>query len=281
MSGSESKTFHSVRIISEKDATKNQGSLVTNGGIYVKKNIDCDGDIIVNKIISKESAKIAGNISIGGTLYCPDIYTINDDTIGFKRNLIPSKPKHPISENDMSTLGTCKEPWEMVYAHNIRADHIDVSRISAATNCSGISSLEINSGCININENLNIVNPENNTIMIKSSEGFMETYVPNYIQWESFFGTQITYQPNLSLQITTSMIFVNTDVYNDIALLLNGGHVPSNTKVKIHFLKKNQSCKIQYKISLITCNKKYIFTSKTPAKKISLFFMDDFVYLIN
>lgn len=281
MSGPENKTFYSVRISSEKDASKDQGSLVANGGIYIKKNIECDQNVITDKITVRDAAKIAGNISIGGTIYCPDLYTLNDDTIGFKRNLIPSKPKYPISKNDMSTLGTRKEPWEIIYVNNIDTKHIDASTISIATNCSGLSSLEINSDCININENLNIINPVNNTIMMKSSDGFMETYVPNYTQWESFYGTQITYQPNLLLQITTSIILINTDTHNDIILILNGDQVPRNTKVKIYFLKKNQSCKIQYNISLITYNKKYVFTSKIPAKKISLFFMDNFVYLIN
>lgn len=296
MSGPEDKTFQSIRLMSEKDASRNQGSLVTNGGIYSRKNIECECDIVAEKIIAKDNVKIAGNVSVGGTLYCPDLFTVNDDTIGFKRNLIPARPKHPICNDDLSSLGTCRDPWNTIYAKNINTENINIENInteniratsiSIASNCSNIPSFEVNSGCVNINENFNIVNPQNNTVMMKTSSQSIETFVPNYMQWESVFPIQIPYQPNILLEITTSLIFINISLCDDISVCdrivfcLDGNGVPLNTRVKIYFIRKNQSCKIEYKISLVACGKKYIFTSRIPSKKISLFFMDECVYLL-
>lgn len=281
MSKIEAKTFQSIRLVSDKDASKNQGSVVTNGGIYANKNIECEQNIIADKLIIKNIAKIAGDTSIGGKLLCPDLYTINDDVIAFRRNLIPAKPKYPTSDDDKTTIGTHKEPWGMSYIENINANHIETSTINIGTNSIGLPSFEMQTGNININENFNIINPDTNVIMMKSSNGTLETYVPNYIQWNSFCGIQITYQPNILLQITASHIFININLHSEILLTLDGNDVPPSTKIKIFFLEKNQSRGIQYKISLLRYDKKYVFTSKVSAKKLKLFFMDECVYLIN
>ena len=51
MSKPEDKTLSSLRILSDKKASKNLGSIVTNGGIYIKKNLFCDDQITTEDLI--------------------------------------------------------------------------------------------------------------------------------------------------------------------------------------------------------------------------------------
>lgn len=273
MSKLEDKTLNSLRLLSEKRASKNQGSISTLGGVYVAKNIKCDEEIITGGLIVDGVTKLTGDVSIGGTIYCPNLYSIGDDTFNFKRNLVPE------SQDDIS-LGTRHKPWNMIYAKCIKSENIESSLQCSGTNTYGNTSFEILSDQININNNLNIINPETNIIMIKSCNGAFEIFVPIYKQWNSFQIIQLIYNPNEILHITTSHILLHIENLTELCLIYDGDLIPDSTKVKIYFINKNHSSKANYKLTLTRFNKKYIFTSIRPVNKIKFITMKDSVYLI-
>lgn len=91
MSRPEDKTLNTVRILSDKRASKNQGSIVTSGGIYVGNNIECEKELVAEDLVVKGLTKLAGDVSIGGRLYCPGIYNMSDENICFKRGIMIEK----------------------------------------------------------------------------------------------------------------------------------------------------------------------------------------------
>lgn len=280
MSKPEDKTLNSLRIISEKRASKNHGSIVTQGGLHVGENINCEKDIVTNELVVKGLTKLAGDVSIGGTIYCPGLYNFDSDVFRFKRNVVP--------ECGLNTLGTCNEPWGIIFSKCIKTENTETVNLCAGINSSGIPSLLVGSGQINISDELNIINPITNVIMLKScsngsngSNGSIEAYCPIYNQWNSCRAIELPYHPNEILHINTSTILLN--ICNEVCLELfyNTDLVPDSTKVKIYFIKQNQLCAAQYRLVLIRFDKKYIFTSVAPIKNIKLFFLGHTVYLLN
>src|SRR5271154_833769 len=189
MSRPEDKSCHSLRTLSEKPASENHGSIISYGGIFAKKNIVCNEEIVAGNLIIKGTSKIAGDMSIGGTLYCPDVYYLDEDVIRIKRNLVPGLLKHPVRPDEKANLGTVTEPWDLVCTQKIQSKIIEVDTINAGTikagtinagtietcyfprmaigkNKFGTPSLEAQTGEINISDNLNIVNPDTNIIML-------------------------------------------------------------------------------------------------------------------
>ncbi|XWV26614.1 putative orfan [Tupanvirus soda lake] len=281
MSKPEDKSLNTLRVLSDKKASKKQGSIVTNGGIHVDKNIVCEEEIVTEDLIVKGLSKFAGDVSIGGRFYCPDLFSFDEDTFRFRRNLVPTIPKNPISDCDISSLGTYKEPWSTAYIKCIKAENIDASTMCVGVNCAGNPSFQILPEQININNELNIVNPETNVIMLKTCNGAIESYAPIYNQWDSFRTIEIAYNPQEILHITTSTILLNINNESELFLCYDADLVPPSTKVKIYFIKQNQSTKSRYKLILTRFNKKYVFTSTVPVKRIKLIVMENSIYLIN
>jgi hypothetical protein len=281
MSKPEDKTLNSIRVLSNKKASKNLGSIVTHGGVYVDKNIECAEEIITEELVVKGLTKLAGDVSIGGTIYCPDLYTIDDNTFRFKRNLVPDRPKNPLSECDKSSLGTYREPWDIAYAQCIKAGNAEIGSFYAGINTYGNPSFSIRPSQINICDQLNIINPCNNMVMMKTCDGIIEAYAPIYSQWDSFRAIELPYNPEEILYISASTILLDIRNESNLCLTYDAKMVPPNTKIKIYFIKQKQSIKANYKLNLFRANKKYIFTSCIPSKKIKLMFMEEYVYLIN
>jgi hypothetical protein len=281
MSKPEDKTLNTIRMLSDKKASKNQGSIVTAGGIYIGKNIECAEQIVTEDLVVKGLTKLAGDLSIGGTIYCPDLYNVDDDICRFKRNLVPAKPKIPISTCDKSTLGTHKEPWDILFAKCTKTTNIETSTITAGINKFGNPSFQILPNEINISDNLNIINPETNVVMLKSCDGVLEAYTPIYQQWDSVHVIELGYNPKEILYINASTIILNIGNMNELFLCYDADLVPNSTKVKIYFVKQNQLSKAYYKLILTRFNKKYVFTSIIPTKKIKMLFMENCVYLLS
>lgn len=281
MSKIEGKSINSLKLLSDKQGSKDQGSIVTQGGIFIDKNIECGKEIITNDLIVKGLTKLTGDVSIDGTLFCSDLFTVDDDTLRFNRNLVPAIPEVPLSDCDKSSLGTYMEPWDIVYARCVKTGNVELGSLCAGINDHSNPSLQIQPGQVNINDQLNIINPCTNIVMMKTCDGIIESYAPIYSQWDSFRAIELSYKPEEILYISTSNILLNIGDENNLHLTYNGNMVPNSTKVKIYFIKMKQSARANYKLVLIRSNKKYIFTSRISTKKIKLFFMEECVYLIN
>jgi hypothetical protein len=277
MSKPEDRTFNTIRILSEKEASKNQGSIVTTGGLFVNKNIECCDKIIASELVVRGLTKIAGDISIGGRIYCPGLYSVDDEMFRFKKNLVPAVP---LLDCDKIGLGTYREPWEQAFIKCIKTVDIESSTICVGMNQIGNPSFQISSEETNINNRLNIINPDTNTVMLTSSNNAIETFVPIYCQWNSFRAIELTYNPNNMLHLSTSIVLLNTDGMSDLSLYFDANMVPPSTKIKVYFIKHKLGTKANYKLEILRFKKKYIFTSTVPTKKISLFFMENCVYLL-
>ncbi len=275
MSRAEDKTFNTIRALSDKRAGKNQGSIITNGGLSVAKNIQCDEGLVV-----KGQTKLAGDVSIGGRLLCPSLYSVDEEMYRFKRNLVPALPCNSGLECDKLSLGTYREPWDLGFIKCIKSENIETSTIYAGMNQSGNPSFQVQPSEININNQLNIINPDTNIVILKTCGDAIEAFVPVYNQWNSVRAIELIYNPNEILHLTTSTILLNIDCANDLWLYFNADLVPVGTKVKTYFIRKKLATKVNYKLEVHRMNKKYIFTSIIPSKKISLFFLDNCVYLL-
>lgn len=288
----EDKTFHTIRIVSEKNACENQGSVVTHGGIYVRKNILCDDEVRTNELVVHGLTKLADDVSIGGILYCPELFYIDDVVLKIRRNLVPGKIQCCTKENEKASLGTIGEPWDEIHAKNIYSDQINTEcilsnqlqtlELTAGKNECGGLGISIKPGEINIMDNLNIVNPQSNTVMINISNDCAESFIPINFKWNSFIPTEINYDCSQIYYITSSNIFINIadDCENMICLEFDACKVPNNTKVKIYFTSNGcQLIKVQYRITIIGKCKKYIFGSKNPTKKMKLIFVNENIYL--
>jgi hypothetical protein len=281
MSKPEDKTLNTIRILSDKKASKNQGSIVTKGGVFVEKNIECADQIVTEDLVVKGLTKLAGDLSIGGTLYCPDLYNVDDDTFRFKRNLVPAKPKIPMSDCDKSTLGTYKEPWDTLFTKCAKTITIETTTMCAGINKFGNPSFQILPNEVNVSDELNIINPETNVVMLKTCQGILEAYAPLYQQWESVRVIELIYNPNEILYINASTIILNISNINELFLCYDADLVPNSTIVKIYFVRQNQSVRSYYKLIITRFNKKYVFTSTRSTKKIKLLFMENCVYLLS
>lgn len=312
MSKPEDKTFNTLRTISDKRATKNNGSIVSNGGGYFGRNIRCEEEIIANELIIEDVAKIGGDISIGGICYCPDIYTVNEDVIKFKRNVVPGCVKNPSKPNEKSNLGTVGDPWEIAHINKLISNEICINEFNTnQLNANQINSSNINTsnlcvteatiehiptlsvgtnecgqpsfyaGCdqVNISTDFNIVNPNSNEIMMLAADGVVEVFVPLFKQWDSFKPIIINYVRQQILVICASYIFINTGSETDLFIDCNADTVPCNTIVKIYFVGANQLSKAKYELVINKHGKKYIFKSVHPVKKIKLIFMENHIYL--
>lgn len=275
MSGPEDKTLNTIKVLSDKNASCDQGSITTNGGIYAKKNVMCEETVATNCLVVSDMAKIAGDLVIGGRLCCQGIYDIDDHTVSYKRSLNPARTIKNL------TLGAPNCPWKEIYSECLRSDHVESSSLSAGTNTNGISTLLVQNGHAYINGNFAFVNPETNNIMLKDNNGTIETYTPIYQQWSSFQPLELCYQPNTTLHITSSVIMMNIGENQQLELCYDANLVPINTKVKVYFVHQKQSAWAKYCLVLFKNNKKFLFTSDHPSKKISLFFLEKNIYLIN
>lgn len=281
MAKPEDKTFNSIRLLSERRSSKNQGSIVTPGGIYIGKNIDCGEEIVTNELVIKKSAKIVGDISIGGKIFCQNLFVPINGIYRFEGDIVPALSTNSTKSTE-HCLGTIKEPWDMVYAKHIKTDKMDLTMMSIGPNCYGNPSFHVQNGQININDDLNIINPKTNVMMMKTYDGSIEAYVPIYNQWNSVRAVKLSYNPDETLHISSSNILLEIEnISNPLTLSYDTNMIPDSTKVKIYFIHKNQLAKMNYKLVLIRFNKKYVFTSVIPVKKIKLFFLEDCVYLIN
>jgi hypothetical protein len=123
----EDKTFNTIRVKSNKNASKNNGSIVTNGGMYVDRDIICSGNIEVN------------NIKCFGDILCPMSFRSDNRNIHFSKNLIPEI--HNNHSNNI-TIGTFDKPWECIYANNGNINTIDVDKMHVEKYaCLGINNL--------------------------------------------------------------------------------------------------------------------------------------------
>ena len=257
----EDKTLNSIRVVSNKEAIKNGGSIVSNGGAYIAKNIECDGRIVSNEAIIRGSVKIADSLSVGNMIYCPDLYGIDNDTIRFRRCLVPGRPKNPISKTDLSTLGTKLEPWETIYARCIETE-----------------SLTIVPGQIDIKDNLNIIHPQTNDIMARIQPGYVESNVPIYQRWTTLDCDKITYVDNMPIEIISSTIFLEIGSVADINLYLDAKNVPDSIWIKIYFFNQGKNTVANYNIKINWCDKDFAFGSDTSSSRIKLAFVDNIIY---
>lgn len=273
MSKAEDRTLNSIRIISDKTASEKQGSIVTNGGICAEKNILC-GEIVTGDLVVKGLTKLAGDVSIGGTIYCPGVYSIDGTAFRLGRNLIPGERVTGSTECGGS-LGTYSDPWDLVYAGCVNTDGIN-----AGHNINSLCSFQVRDNQTIINSNLDIVNPITNTVSLKTCNGIVEAYAPIYQQWDSHRFMCIPYRPGEILYLTVSNILLDTNGCDVLELCYDANGVPDSTKLRIYFMIGNRCCRINYKLELIRYNKKYVFTSTIPTKKIKFIFIEDCVYLI-
>lgn len=298
----EDKTFNTIRTLSDRRAINNQGSITSTGGMYIGKNIICKEDILANLLIIENLAKFAGDISVGGNIYCPNLFTFDNENIYFHKKIhlpndtstyYPNNNNEPSLNNSNNThrsIGTKEKPLPIIYCDCLKTNNLDITKLSIATNVSNNPSLVVEDNNININDNLNIINPTNNTVMVRSYDGKLETFVPIYNQWNSFSAIEIDYNPDDILHINASHIILNIKPEikeikdNDIkGVILNydGNLIPDSTKVKIYFIQNQKSSKFNYKLTLYRSNKRFIFTSKQAVKKIKLIFLGENVYLAN
>lgn len=270
MSKPEDKTFNSLRIICDKKASMNQGSICTNGGLYVGKNIQAQ-EIVTDDIVIKKNLKIANSVSIGGNLLCPSFFITDQDTIKFKKNLVPV-----ISNNVINVcLGTFEEPWEKCYVNDIKSCNIDSKNLLI-----GNSILCVNDA-VNICGETNLIDPCTNTVSFKYCQNKLNAYSPIYTTWKSFFVTNFCYKPDEILCINSSTIFMETEGCDFLKLQFNCDLVPINTKIKIYFVMNNESIKIQYDLNLMYKSKEFIFKSKKRAKTIKFFCIIGNIILLN
>ena len=278
MSRLEDKTLNSIRLLSDKTAAKNCGSIVSNGGAYIAKNIDCDGCIISNELVTKSSAKIAGNLSVGNVLYCPDLYGIDDDTIRFRRCLVPGEPKNPISNFDITTLGTKREPWSVIYVDCVKTGPLAVPELTVGINYMGMPSLNIIPGQINIGDYLNIIDPLTNTLIAQSGPNCINANAPIYQRWDAFNGTKIVYKIDQTIDQTikleSSVIFLDIGSCLKLTLCCDTTCVPNNSWARIYFLSNGQSVRAKYNIKFLWGGRECCFICDKLVKKIKLVFLD-------
>lgn len=281
----EDKTLNSLRILSPKPAFENQGSIITQGGLYVAKNI-LSSDIVTRTFVSLGITKLVSDVSVGGIIFCPELYSVNEEVIKFKRNLIPGLLKNPSVVDEKASLGTISDPWNIIFAENIKTEQIESSRIAAdQTLIAGKNQLEqpsisVRPGEINISDQLNIVDPQTNTVLMKTNGYSLESYGPIYQKWDSFKGIKIDYDPNKILYITASNILLEIGDYHELEMEYDADKVPNDTKVKFYFIKKNQLAKAKYNLKITRFGNTYLFASINRVKKIKLIFTNDYVYLI-
>lgn len=243
---------------------------VINNDIYSHKNI-MSKELITNNFAIKK-ARIAGNRYNEQKIYYPN-------TIKFDKDIIPHK-----FENHTCNF---KEKWENICG---KYDHLETNSINIGINDLDNPTLQISQNKLNINGYFNFIDPKTNVVMMKNTDGAIETLVPVYNQWDAFHAVHICYDPEIILRVTTSNIFIilekshdNTEDNQKRELLLNYDCdlVPNRTKVKIYFIRNNQAYRSRFKISLVRHKKKYIFTSIIKRKKIKLVFMENTVYSIS
>lgn len=274
MSGLEDKTFNTIKVLGEKDASCDQGSIATHGGIYAKKNIMCDETVVTDCLVVKDMAKIAGDLIIGGRLCCPELYEFNDHAISYKHSLIPVR-------SGSAMLGTHHCPWKEIHADILHTDNIHSSSLCIGNNVCGTPTLLIHDGHVYVNGNFTVVDPETNKVMLKNNNGTVEAYTSIYQQWFSFQPIELCYHPDMILHITSSVIMLDIGDNQQLDLCYDANLVPVNTKIKVYFIHQKQSAWSKYHLVLMRNGKKTIFTSNHPSKKISLFCLEKNIYLIN
>lgn len=250
----EDKTLNTLRVISERRASPNYGSIVTNGGISIAKNIDCNEDIIATNLIIRDNTKIAGDTCIGGTLYCPDVYTIDEDTIRFHRNLVPGLSKNPLIEAERTSLGTIREPWDHVYANTLYV----------GKNAYGTAVMNVINNQINLNEPVNFVDSTTNIINIAVDDKSCKSFIPIHQKWRTFQSMTVDECDGV-ICITTSNVIVATH-HDTITLNCDASLVPDNVKVVFYFLNHP----VTYQLYITRHATTFKFESITPVYKVKL-----------
>lgn len=239
----EDKTLGSIRILNEKIASNKQGSIVTAGGVFVGKNLMCIDEVVATDLIIKQNAKIANDVSIGGIMYCPELYSVDTECIKFKRNIIGIKS---------ISVGTVTEPIEHITATNITCDNMTVQN------------------------NFNLAGSD---ILLMRSDGLqLETLVPNYFLWKSFKSATINYCEQSQINIDVSNIFINVGELKFVKINCDGSEIPDNTKVTIYLIndKKITKCKIEIKIIV---DDKIYCADRSKISKIKIIKMCDDIYV--
>lgn len=280
MSRPEDKTLNTLRILSPRCACGNQGSIATPGGISVGGNIICQQELAAGSLISLGLAKFACDVSVGGIVFCPQLYSVNDEILQLKRCMVPG----PINSAELATLGTVVEPWPIIYAQTICTDQIntnvmEVPILKVGENCQEQPTIYADGDQVNITANLNIVEPISNTILMKTNGYSVETYGPMYNQWNSFKCMKVDYMKGQVIYITASNIFLDIGEHTQIDLEYDADRVPDNTKVKFYFVKCQQLAKAKYNLTITRNGRNYSFASVNHVKKIKLIFVGDCVYL--
>lgn len=273
MSGNKDKTFNTVRILSNKGVDNKQGSVVTNGGVYVGGEIMCGQNIYCKGLLVNGTCKIANDLSVGGNIYCPNVYSVYGDNIKFRKKIIPDRDA--CSKINPLTIGSYKQPWETVFSEKIKSSEID-------TMCITTPSFQTTPTKTNVVSEFNIINPKTNCIYFKASGSYIESYCPIYQQWNSYRILEINYTPTNILHLTTSVVFLDITNANgsDLSLFYDANLVPDCTKIKTYFFSNKISTCANYKLTVTRFNKKYVYTSKVKVKCIKLYFSKDCTYFL-
>lgn len=270
MAKPEDRTVNTLRTISNKSAGDHQGSIVSHGGIYADENIICNGTIISKNMAIDETCKIGKDLSIGGTIYCPSMYTVIGDAIKYFKSIIPDRNK----KSDPPMIGSYTDPWAIIYSEKIKTSVIESTEINTPL-------IQSNMNSTNIISDFNIVDPLTNCIYFKASDSKINTYCPLYQQWESIQPLNIIYDPSNILHLTTSTVFLETDNHVNLSLSYNIDIVPDNTIVTTYFVKNKISVKVNYTLEVYRCNKKCVYVSKKSMKCVKLYYVNESVYFLS
>lgn len=228
MSRFDDQTFNTVRVLSDKDAGKSSGAIVVSGGMYVGKKL------IVGEFATETIAKFGKDVSIGGKLYVPELYSLADDSIELKKNLLPKKSE---------TIGSDSQPWCEIYTTDLCADNIDTSTI-------------------------NINNGSNASISYTNMGGY--ELVPILRKWNNIMVQEIYAEKSDIHIISASTIFIDYRIETKIEIKLNANNVPDKTIISIYFINNGISKKIRTTLHIEYNNCKYCYDF--AEKKVKFFF---------
>lgn len=245
----------SLKVMVDKPPALNDGALIVKGGIYTGRGILSDDKITTKSLTVTESAKIVKNITIDGSLY------LAGD--------IRSEPGASVH------VGTSANP-----VAEVETQQIDARRAVLGRNSQGGPGLFVEPNKLIINDNLELANPETNTVMLRSNNGVLEAYTPIYQQWNAPQIMYMHYKPGEVLSITTSKIMLDITGYAELSLNYNASMVPDGCLVKIWFMNLNCLMKVHYKLTVEWLGSQFIFTTSIPMLKAKLLFLNGSVYLM-
>lgn len=116
---------NTIHVLSTKGSNNPlTGSITTNGGIGVSKNIQVGGEVVTKQIIVEKSGTFGHNLFVKGDLSASNQF-INDPNdklnLIFKKSIIP--------ENTSYVLGSSNNRWRDIFSRNIDCKSIKTNKI--------------------------------------------------------------------------------------------------------------------------------------------------------